>query len=339
MVVVAHLKEIFYQFKPSVEIVDFESVPNGNINRTFIIHLANQKYILQSINSNVFPDPELVMNNLNAIMTSFIENRVEAFIPPIPTVENSIYHKDQYGVYWRVFPFINHTQITIQNKNLKQVGYAYGRFLLDLSKMDTIKIQPTIPHFHELDFYFKQFNNAVNYDVKKRVQLCAEEIQFLQSNKNLVVTFQKLTIPKRLTHNDAKLDNILFENESLSKWKVIDYDTIMMGYSIFDYGDLIRSTLSLLNSDAVSETQIVIDENLISELKNGFIEGTGNILIDGEIKLLDKGVELILYEQAIRFLSDYINGDTYYRIAFPKQNLIRARKHIWMLKKVVEGGF
>ena len=331
MVVIAHLKKIFYQFKPDVDILNFEVLTKGNINQTYIVRTADAHYILQSVNSHVFPNPKLVMNNLNEVMTSFLENKVEEFIVPIETTDKQIYFQDEDEVYWRVFPYLENMELNLKEDSLEKVGYAYGKFIQNLSKVDASLIQPTIPNFHQLDFYFKQFKNAFESDVKGRAKLCDSEIRTIQAHQFLVKEFQNLSIPKRLTHNDAKLDNILFLDKSLTKWKVIDYDTIMMGYSIFDYGDLIRSTLSLLNYKATSASDILIDKNLIEDLKRGFVEGAKDVLTDAEIELLDKGVILILYEQAIRFLSDYLSGDTYYRIEFSDQNLKRARKHIWLL--------
>lgn len=334
MAIVAHLENIFRAFKPNDVVISFEVLTTGNINKTYLVELANEKYILQSINRNVFKHPLSVMNNLNEVMTSFLSNKVEEFISPIATTQHSIFHEDERGDFWRIFPFIKHFPVSIHTDSLQRVGFAYGNFLQALDKIDPSKIQPTIPHFHELDFYFKQFMNAAKLDVKGRVKLCVNEIEFLKSQQHLIKTFKALSIPKRLTHNDAKLDNILFQNEALSKWKVIDYDTIMKGYSIFDYGDLVRSTLSVMNKDATTVSDIVIDEALIGALKKGFIEGAEDVLSDIEIELLDIGVVLILYEQAIRFLSDYLGGDRYYRIEFADQNLVRSRRHIWLLERM-----
>lgn len=335
MEVVSHLKKIFLRFKPNSEVLDFELLTTGNINKTYLVKLPNEKFILQRINNNVFSNPDLLMKNLNEVMTSFASNPVDSFLPPLSSSLNSTVHIDEYGFYWRVFPFVKNYPISVNSVSLKQVGFAYGNFLKDLSNVDSTLIQPTIPNFHELDFYYKQFVAALNTNVKNRSRFCKEEIEFIKSNQHLVKQFQSLSIPKRLTHNDAKLDNILFENLSLTKWKVIDYDTVMLGYAIFDYGDLVRSTCSLMNESATSFSDVVIDKKIVTAIKEGFLLGASKILSVNEIKLLDKGVLMIVYEQAIRFLNDYLNGDVYYRIEFSDENLVRAKKHLWMLRRMI----
>ncbi len=332
MAIVSHLENIFRQFLPDSKELEFELLATGNINQTYVVKSPTKKFILQSINRNVFPNPELVMSNLNEVMTAFEMHKVEEFLAPLQSTKKSNYYIDENGDYWRVFPFVNHHLVTSDATALRRVGFAYGNFIKDLTYIDSTKIKPTILHFHQLDFYFKQFINVVHLDVKNRVGLCQEEIAFLKSQDHLVATFKSLKIPKKLTHNDAKLDNILFQNKALTKWKVIDYDTIMSGYTIFDFGDLVRSTLSMKNKEANSLSDIVIDAKLLTALKSGFLLGAESVISKDEIDLLETGVVLILYEQAIRFLSDYLSGDCYYRIEYSNQNLVRARRHIWLLK-------
>ena len=250
----------------------------------------------------------------------------------VKTKDGGIYYEDSAHNYWRMFLFIENTVCLEMVENAKDFydsAAAFGNFQRMLANYPAQTLHETIPNFHNTPSRFLDFKRAVEKDVMGRAKLAEKEIAFALSREGeasaLTELLEKGELPLRVTHNDTKLNNILFDADTKKALCVIDLDTVMPGLSLYDYGDSIRFGASTGAEDEKDLSKISLDLSLFEAFTKGFIEGCGGSLTDKEIEMLPMGAKLMTYECGIRFLADFLEGDVYFKIHREGHNLDRAR--------------
>lgn len=326
----------------------FESHPygNGHINDTFLVIMeeagARRRYILQRINHQIFERPwELMENMVN--VTEYLRGMIarqggdaeRGTLRVIETADGKSYYRDGDGNYWRMFPFIEHSVCLEKVESAKDFydsAVAFGNFQRMLADFPAEKLHETIRNFHHTPTRFQAFLRAVKEDKCKRVGQVGKEIYFVlereQEASMLTDLLEAGELPLRVTHNDTKLNNILFDETSRKALCIIDLDTIMPGLAHYDYGDSIRFGASTAEEDETDIRKVELDLSLFEAFTKGFLEGCGGSLTDREIELLPMGAKLMTFECGIRFLTDYLEGDTYFKIHREGHNLDRARTQL-----------
>lgn len=303
---------------------------NGLINETYLVYCAGQKNLLQRINHNVFKNVEALMNNLHLVCdyvkTNFPE---EPFISVVPTLTGNSYAVVD-GYYWRMLKFIpdTHSYESLSHPHQAfEAGKVIGHFHALLGQMKTESIQDTIPQFHDLKFRIKQFHQAVEEDKANRAVNCKGEIKFLMGlTEEVLSRQQQANLPFRVVHNDTKLNNILFDENDQGVC-MVDLDTLMQGYIIYDTGDALRT---LCNPAGEDGKQGPLDFNQEAYVKfiEGYLEKSSGFLTEEEQRLIPFSMIRMSTEQCIRFLSDHLNGDIYFHQAYPGFNLQAALNQI-----------
>ena len=317
---------------------------NGHINETYLLtyeigKMGIMKVILQKMNKNVFPKPEELMENIVGV-TNFLKKKIVAAggnpyretLTVIPTVDGKSYYKDSQGEYWRSFVYITDTVSYDLPENeaiFYQCAYALGNFQKMLADYPAETLHEPIVNFHNTKARFATFKKAVEEDVMGRADSVREEIAFVmerEADANYFTDMQeKGELPLRVTHNDTKLNNVMVDNITGKGICVIDLDTVMPGLAMNDFGDSIRTGASTGAEDEKDLNKVNCDMQLFDVFAKGFIEGCGGGLTAKEIELLPMGAKIMTYECGMRFLTDYLQGDVYFRIHRPEHNLDRCR--------------
>ena len=314
---------------------------NGHINDTFLVVADDEKrYILQRINVNVFRDPEMLMGNITAVTEYMKEHgnaREKLYV--IPSVDGKSYVVHE-GEYFRVYNFIDaisHDSDTTGTL-LYNAGAAFGNFQNTLDGFDASVLGETIPNFHNTKKRYADFAEAVEKNLSGRKDSAKEEIAIAQSFEKyvsiVVDAIADKTMPLRVTHNDTKLNNVLFDRVTNECVCVIDLDTVMPGSLLYDFGDALRFCASSAAEDETDLDKVYFDIEKYKKFAGGFLSELGKKLTEKEKALLPFSAMLMTYECGIRFLGDYINGDTYFKIKHPTHNLDRARNQLKLAKDI-----
>lgn len=316
----------------------------GHINETYAVYMPGREgdelsYVLQRVNSNVFKDPAGVMDNIFGV-TEYLRNviRREGGDPDretlsyIKTKSGCNYFEDSEGEPWRCYNFIPDSvcyQLVEEPEQFYQSGSSFGHFLKQLCDYPASKLNETIPDFHNTVKRFGAFQVALKRDLKNRAVSCRPEIDFaLAREKDCGVLVEQQDagiLPLRVTHNDTKLNNILFDEKTGKGLCIIDLDTIMPGLAANDFGDSIRFGAATAEEDEPNLDLMHFDISLYELYVKGYLEETKDVLTEAEIKSLPWGARLMTLECGIRFLTDYLQGDTYFKTDYPEHNLVRAR--------------
>lgn len=340
-----HLTNIANEFLIEGEIVNIKPLGEGFINDTFVIETSREtpNYILQRKNHNIFPNvPKMMQNIVN--VTNHIKNKVEdplrETLTVIFTKDNEPYYKDEHENYWAVCLFIPNT-ITYNkadNTDLAyQGGVGMGKFQTLLQDFTT-PLHETIRGFHNIRWRFDQWYEALKNNAANRVEHLQDEIQWIESRRYQMLKFWEMvengTIPTRVTHNDTKISNILFDSNTKDVLCVIDLDTVMNSTSLNDFGDAIRSYTNTGAEDDENLDNVEMDINMFEAYTKGYLSQRKDSLTENEKDWLAFSAKYITYEQVLRFLMDYINGDTYYKIKYPNHNLVRTHAQYKLLKSM-----
>jgi len=346
------IKGILPNFPFEGRFVSVSEMSSGNINNTY--HLTYRKngqdihYTLQHINRYVFQDPAAVMENIMAV-TEFLKqaNEKEGLDPsrrvltPIRTVKGDMMYIDKGGDYWRSYYFIDRAtpyDAVKKPEHFYEVGRIFGLFQRHLSDFPVSELNETIPDFHNTTRRFYAFVAAVAADKAGRVSELEEEIEFFFERRKMMGEIVKKLksgeLAMRVTHNDTKINNVLIDDETDKAICVIDLDTVMPGSSLYDFGDAIRYGASTAAEDEEDLSKISLDMNLFRLFTKGFLSKVRGFLPDEEIRLLPLGVKVITCELAMRFLTDYIDGDLYFKVRSPYHNLIRAHAQMKLLTDI-----
>jgi hypothetical protein len=341
------LHEIAAQFQLDGYVTEIEPYGSGHINHTYRLQCrlpdgGVRRYILQRINQNVFKSPETLMHNM-VLVTTYLRDKVEAsggessrrVLTLIPTGGGAYFYRTPDGDFWRAETFIEGAQTYLQAQNSAhyyQVALAFGKFLRHLHDFPLGQLHPTIPDFHHTPKRFDAFVRATENDAFNRAHSVIAEIDFIfqraTETTHLVDLVTAGQMPERVTHNDTKLDNVMIDDSTGEGICVIDLDTVMPGLAVFDFGDAVRSCCNPVLEDELDLSRVNFDLRTFRLLAQGFLDATRDCLTPIEIANLAFGAKLITLEQGLRFLGDYLNGDMYYKIHWPEQNLARARTQL-----------
>jgi len=315
-----------------------EAYGNGHINDTYIIQ-STPKYILQRINTEVFKNPEQLMNNIKNV-TEFLHEKIKnnggdptrETLTLVNTTDNKLFYKNDDGNYFRMYKFIDNSksyELVENEKQFYNAAKAFGKFQKMLADFSAENLFEVIPNFHNTRKRFEDFKIAVENDKVGRAKDIQAEIKFaLEREKYVDIVVELLdsgAIPLRVTHNDTKLNNVLLDDKTGEGICVIDLDTVMPGSLLYDFGDALRFGASTGSEDEKDLDKIWFDLDLFKAFTNGFLQETGSTITKKELELLPFSAILMTYECGIRFLSDYLNGDTYFKTEREGQNLDRTR--------------
>ena len=331
---------VMNEFPTEGKILSIEPYGEGHINATYLVVTDKKRYILQKINNYVFPDVEGLMNNICGV-TEYLQSKGIETLTVIRTKNGDKYLSGKEP--FRLYAFIENT-ITLQSVKdanvYKNIGYAFGTFQNQLAGYNAKTLVEVIPNFHNTPKRFENFKNSLKADVKGRAKDCEEEIKFILDRKD---TLSKITdgikggsLPLRVTHNDTKINNILIDDKSGEARAVIDLDTIMPGWLLYDYGDSLRTGAAKAKEDEKDGNKIGIDLGLYKAYTEGFYSAVKNSLTKKEKELMPYSAYLMTIETAIRFITDYLDGDVYFHTAYEGHNLVRARNQIQMAKSIEE---
>ena len=343
----AKIKKVAKEFLNVDMIEDIKELKGGHINSTFLIKMPEAEYILQQINNEVFVSPFGMMHNIQQI-TDYIRKKViydgknpnRCVLNVVKTTyDQMLCVRDNQ--YWRCMQYIDNStayEHLTSPEMFEEMGSVVGEFQNLLEGFHTRILDETIPHFHDTPYRYKHFLNTVKIDPCERAKDVKEDIDFIKSNRGIYPTIVKWiedqVIPRRVTHNDTKPSNVLFDDATGKALCLIDLDTVMRGSLLYDYGDALRIGCSTAPEDEEDLSKVNIDLNMFKYFTRGFLRAIKGTITENEVKGLFLGFKIITCEIAMRFLDDYIDGNHYFKIAYPTHNLVRARCQIKMVKEI-----
>ncbi|MBS1523896.1 MAG: aminoglycoside phosphotransferase family protein [Bacteroidetes bacterium] len=335
------LNQILEQFGINALNYQIEEYGSGLINSTWKIS-GEKDYILQRINTDVFKQPEAIAENLSKLQ-SYLKAKYPdyLFVAPLLALNGSSLADNEDGIF-RLFPFVGNS-VSIDSVTIYKQAYEaarqFAKFTFLLKDFDAFKLRDTIPSFHDLTLRYKEFEKACLNTTTARLDQAKWAISEINRHKGILSTYEKLknigNLPVRVIHHDAKINNVLFNND----WNgicLIDLDTVMPGYFISDVGDMLRTYLSPANEDETDLSKIVVDEQCFDAIYNGYLSEMGTELTTFEKDHFIYAGKFMIYMQALRFLSDYLNGDVYYHTTYAGQNLNRTNNQLTLLDQLIK---
>jgi hypothetical protein len=345
------LSELASRFNTDALIASIEPFGSGHINDTYRIFNADTEshdFLLQRVNHYVFKNVPQLMGNL-VLVTGHLRqklsslSKVEAersILTVIETKEHQPYFKDADGNYWRMFYFLKGTKSYDRVATEKQAfegGKAFGTFQALLSDMDVSRIKDTIPDFHNIEYRLNNLRNALRSDKAGRLKNVADEINFIERRSADMAEIMRLgrsgILPLRIVHNDTKFNNVLLDSDDRAQC-VIDLDTVMPGYVAYDFGDSIRTIINTAAEDEADTYLVGLNIPLFEAYTQGYLQAAAGFITEPEINSLIKGALLLPYIQAVRFLTDYLEGDVYFKIHSPGHNLQRTKAQLALVKQL-----
>lgn len=345
------LTEIASNFLLKGSVSKIEPFGNGHINDTYRIYMAGDNvndYILQRKNHLIFKDVAGMMENIsrvtNHIRTKLAEKGEKEIDKKVIThifcSDGELYYKDKNGNYWTVFLYIPES-ISVEKiekpEHAYLAGKGFGQFQQLLADLPGKPLNETIVDFHDIDFRFRNFRKALNVNYQGRNETAKKEIDFAFQHENEMHTlknaFQRGEIQNRITHNDTKINNILFD-KAYNILCVIDLDTVMPGFVHFDFGDAIRTAASTAEEDETDLLKITINLEVFRAFAKGFLEETKSVLSEKEISLFPHSAMFMTFIMGLRMLTDFVEGDVYYKIKYPQHNFDRARAQFKLVEEI-----
>lgn len=327
---------------------------SGHINDTYQVTYdqggIRLHYTLQRINSLVFKRPDLVMENVDRV-TRHIREQIrktnattrKRTIVLLRTADNKPYVIDGEGNYWRCYVFIENARSYEVLENERQAFYvaqSFGQFQCDLVDLDGPRLHETIPHFHDTPKRLEALKKAFAEDKYGRAAHVRQEMDFVLSRQEMTEHLLRHNaageIPERITHNDTKVNNILMDDLSGEGMCVIDLDTVMPGLALYDFGDMVRAGTSPAEEDEVDLSKVFMRFSMYEALLRGYVSATGNVLTEAELYHLPLSGMVITLEVGMRFLTDYLEGDVYFKTRRPEHNLERCRNQFKLVSSMEE---
>ena len=328
-----------------------EVVPHGSghINHSYRVSFetggVRRRYLLQRVNTDVFQQPELLMNNIQRVtshLAAKFAGRPDAerrVLTLVPTHNGHTWHRGSDCGVWRMFVFIEDAfsfdSIELPSQAF-EAAKAFGSFQLALADLLSPRLHETIPAFHDTPKRFSDFEEAVTADVAHRVSLVGAEITFAFSRQSISSVLIDASLPERVTHNDTKLNNVMFDATSGEALCVVDLDTVMPGLALYDFGDMVRTATSPTAEDEQDLSRVAMQFPLFAALARGYLTSASGFLTHVEKALLPACGKVIAFEQGIRFLNDYLRGDVYYKVTRAGQNLDRCRTQFKLVESIEE---
>lgn len=347
------VRAVVAQFAIDGELQSIEGFERGHIHDTFISRFAvadgaggttTRRYLHQRVNDRVFKDVRALMNNIECVTrhlaSHYDRGRGDAAmraleLVPARTGANLLEGADGR---WRTFVFIEGTRshdVCSGPEQAWRAARAFGRFQADLADLDVDALKMTIPSFFSSPYRLRQFDEALAQDARGRAGGARPEIAFVQARRGMVDVIEAAMrigrFPKRVVHGDTKLNNVLFADATGEAVCVVDLDTCMPGWSLYDFGDLVRFTAARSREDETDLTVAGTDFGRFAALVEGYLESAGSFLTDDEVRLMSFAARLVTFTVGLRFLTDHLNGDAYFKVGRPDHNLDRARVQLAMV--------
>ncbi|TGY98264.1 aminoglycoside phosphotransferase family protein [Petralouisia muris] len=322
---------------------------SGHINDTFLVE-GEKKAVLQRMNRSIFSSPEEVMENIVGV-TEFLKKKIaenggdvmRETLTVIPARDGKSYYLDSRGEYWRMYYLIENAisyDRVEREEDFYESALSFGNFQQLLADYPAETLHETIPGFHDTKARYEAFLKAVDEDVCGRAKNAAKEIEFFRARKETACVLGDMLaaakVPLRVTHNDTKLNNIMIDEDTRKGICVIDLDTVMPGLAVNDFGDAIRFGASTGEEDERDLSKVSCDLRLFRIYTEGFLKGCKGNLTDMEIAMLPMGAKVMTYENGIRFLTDYLKGDVYFKIHREGHNLDRCRTQMKLMADMEE---
>lgn len=335
--------------------VGYKPVSEGHINDTYIVEYQlengeNARYLLQRINVNVFKKPIELMENVMGV-TAHLRKKIEAAggdplretLTVYPAKDGKNYYMADDGGCWRLYNYVGDT-FTINEltnkEDFRNAALAFGNFQNLLADYPIETLHETIPNFHNTPSRFNDLKKAVKENLSGRKDEALPEIEFAMARENecSVITdmLESGKLPLRVTHNDTKLNNVLFDKKIKKGLCVVDLDTVMPGSSLYDFGDSIRFGANTAAEDEKDLSKVSLSLDYFKAYVDGYLESAGESLTNEEIEFLPFSAKLLTFECGMRFLGDFINGDVYFKIDYPEHNLVRARTQFKLVADIEE---
>ncbi|MBQ8575517.1 MAG: aminoglycoside phosphotransferase family protein [Clostridia bacterium] len=346
------LLKIIANFPFEGELVEIKKTGSGHINSTYLVTTSdsnvNYQYILQLINPAVFKKPDELMSNVMNV-TGFLRNKIildggnpeRETLTFLYTKDNSPYHRDDEGACWRAYNYIG--SCTTYDKiddpvKLMRSAKAFGVFQKRLADYPIDNLFETIPNFHNTPARYEALKEAIENNLSGRLDMVKEEVEFALSREcdasKLTDMIKSGDLPIRVTHNDTKINNVLFDLITNEAFCVIDLDTVMPGLSLYDFGDGIRSGAVTADEDEKDLDKFNFDIELYNAYVEGFLSEAAPALTQNEVDNLAFSAKLMTLECGVRFLTDFLNGDVYFGIAYPEHNLVRCRTQFKLVREI-----
>ena len=342
------MTEILNHFAIPNEVVAPQPLKIGFINDSFIVrakHPGEKSYFLQRINHHIFQNVEGLQQNIRKV-TDHIRHKLEEagetdidrkVLQLVPTHEGKLYYKTPEGDYWRVYVLIENatSQEKVTPASAELTGEAFGRFQCQLADLPFDELCESIPNFHNIEFRLQQLDDALAADVAERKAACADIIEAINRRRDEMCLAERLfregRLPKHINHCDTKVNNILFD-EACRPLCIVDLDTVMPGFVLSDFGDFMRTAANTGDEDDKNLDNIHVNLAIFEAYARGYLR-EATFLSDTEKDLLPYGCRLLSYMQTVRFFTDWLNGDTYYKIQYPEHNLVRTRAQLRLLEE------
>ena len=337
------ISTILYAYGIESDQCSAEPLVSGLINKTWKITCGQKAYILQRINDHVFKKPNEIAENIRMIDDYLKKKSADyLFVSPVKNLKQEEMVHDATEGYFRLFPFIqdSHTiNVVTSPDQAFEAAFQFGKFTQLLAGFDASQLHTTIPDFHNLSLRFRQYVDSLKNGNMSRVKIAKPLIDDLKAFNHILTLYEKILvnphIKKRVMHHDTKISNVLFDDREKGI-AIIDLDTVMPGYFISDVGDMMRTYLSPANEEERDFSKIEIRDDFFRAIVHGYIRSMGEELSEAEHDLILYSGQFIIYMQAIRFLADYCNNDSYYEVKYEDNNLVRAGNQICLLKQLEE---
>ena len=340
------LREVSRLFGIEHEYVGYETIQVGNVNRTYTVNFvkadgSERTYLIQRVNTYAFQNPVGLMDNIDKVTQHIRAKKPGEVALRFYHTEDGktyVFEKDNF---WRMSNFVpSKTFNSVDNLDVVyNAGVAFGDFQRCLADFDSNNLIETIPDFHNTRSRYEQFAKSVAEDKAGRVAEAIEEIDFIMSVKELACKLTDMQLagelPVRVTHNDTKINNVLFNLETHKPMVIVDLDTVMPGLLGHDFGDAIRFAANREEEDSTNLDNVGLDLNVFRAFTEGFLSQTLQVMTEKEIETLPLSCFAIAVELASRFLADYLNGDLYFNIKYPEHNLVRTRCQVALAKDML----
>ena len=334
------MKELLDQFELEGAVTSVEPFGNGHINKTFLVKTTQEAYIFQFVNANVFPDVDLLMNNIRYV-TEHLRAKGVATLEIVKAKSGALYLR-QGEDFFRGYKYITDSLCYEKLPSLELVRKAaegFGVFHSALADIDMSRIGDVIKDFHNTKARFEHLQTLCQANRSGRKGDCGEEVAFLMERQDdyslLVDALAKGEIRSSVTHNDPKINNVVFDKNTGEVKCVIDLDTVMGGTFLYDFGDGLRSLFTGDNEDSKDLSPLKADLSIYEAYLDGYYSMMKDVMNEKEIESLPYSILIIAEELAMRFLGDFIDGDAYFRVAYPTHNLVRARTQIALAKDIL----
>lgn len=341
------LRAIAAEFQFQGKAAAFTPFGNGHINDTHLVTCDKGgvpvRYVLQRVNRNVFRSPAAVMQNIERVTAHLAAelagapDRERRALSLVPTRNGRHWHEDEQGETWRAWRFIENArsyETATTPEQALQAAQAFGRFQQQLASLPAPRLNETIPDFHHTPKRFAALEEAVVCDLKNRAAAVKPELEFAFARKGIAGVLLEANLPERITHNDTKFNNVLLDDATGKSLCVVDLDTVMPGLALYDFGDMVRTTTSPAAEDERDLSKVQMQFPMFEALVRGYLSAAGDFLTKAEKDLLAFSGKLITFEIGIRFLTDYLNGDTYFKVHREGHNLDRCRTQFRLVEAI-----